>query len=159
MAVSVQFCINIDGNVCLEEDKLSSDSNQSDLIKNENFVGAIIIRTQDGIECRIKDELEATVQNLCFLSIQKLKMGQNVVIKYFSYYGYLRLDPEGDTVVISGDFVPKIRVPSEELTLNLYNCGVRFVEFFQGLRGQDADYARSIQHLKQQAEEAKSFID
>jgi hypothetical protein len=78
----------------------------------------------------VEDELEATFQNLCFRAVADLKAGKNRIINYLGYYGELRLNHEGTMVIISGDFVPEVRVLTEKLLLSLYEWKKYLSNFF-----------------------------
>lgn len=161
MTTTVTFCIQLGNEECLSEYDITADfeSFREKLCEIEVLEGAIIINSSGNPEIRVEDELEAAIQNICFLSIPKLKAGEHVVVRYFSIYGYFRLDPEGDNVLISGDYVPSIRVLRNDLLLALYACGQRFVALLRQLRAGDPLYEGNISHLEDQAESARRIIE
>lgn len=140
--VTVQFCLDVGNDQCLVEDEIENRFNifQPKLLENVSHSGAILISNSGQPILRVEDELEYTVQHLCFTAVSKLMNHQTVVIPYFSYYGSLTLEPEFSdkpnfNIAISGDFVPTVLVAHQELLLNLYRCGHRFIKFLKLLRG------------------------
>jgi hypothetical protein len=158
--MDVTFCINLGGDACLSEAEIASEFHnlRATLLQTEVLEGGIIIRSSDATEVQIEDELEAAIQNVCFVSIPKLVAGEHVVVRYFSYYGYLRFDPEGDNVLISGDFVPTVRVLRAELIPALFHCGRRFVELYRRFAATDSSHEANIRHLEAQAEIAQRAL-
>jgi hypothetical protein len=62
-----------------------------------------------------------------------LIQGKSYVYRYFSQYGYVRLDPEGSKILISGDGLNTIRYPLEDFIKELFNCGLMFLKVLETL--------------------------
>jgi hypothetical protein len=89
-----------------------------------------ITRLDDpAFQLEMEDELWYLVLNVCFLSIPELVAYKNVVIKHYAYFGYLRMDPEGGSIRISGDNIPTTVLPESETLRAAFQCGKRFVQF------------------------------
>lgn len=161
MSIEVTFCLNIGEDVCIDEDEINArfDAYLPSLLTDEDYIGNIIINSPGQPVIRIEDELWAIVQNLCFLSIPNLLLGKSVDILYYSYNGHLRLEPDGNEVVISGDYIPVVKVARQELVNALYSCGHRFVEFFRRLKGSNPNFSATIEHLEKQEEIAKQALE
>lgn len=161
MTVEVSFCMNIGENVCLSEKDMdtSFDDYRSELLANDNHYGEVVISSPGQPDIRIDDEVWATIQNLCFLAIPNLRAGKPVVVLYFRYDSELRLDPEGQEVLISGEFIPMGKVKLQELIPALYSCGKRFINFLRRLGGDNPNYTILIKHLEEQAEIARQALD
>lgn len=99
------------------------------------FPGGIVC--QDGTNPPIlaADALIVLVKYLCFLSLPALVANRNVVYRYYQQYGYLRLDPEGHLMLISGDGNPTVRFERDACIQALYACGVRFLDLLTQLQG------------------------
>jgi len=76
-----------------------------------------------------EDELVPLITNVCFRAVVKLREEDHVAVNYTDTYGILRFDHEGDTIRISGDQVPDIRVNATGLVHGLVACGARFREW------------------------------
>ncbi|WP_138502614.1 hypothetical protein [Nostoc sp. PA-18-2419] len=166
MKTKVEFCAYIrEGNEfpCIDENTLKVDFKKyrDKLINYLDADGLIVISSLDEPNTRvqIQDELWAIVQNLCFITIPDLVAEKSAVVRIYNNYGFVRLDPEGNIVRISGDGIPDIRIDRSELIVALYDCGKRFIEFFRMLRGNDLEYQDVIQGLDEHAKTAKQSIE
>jgi len=165
VSVTVAFCVSIASDACVDEDQITADFEHyrpkilADEERDGALDGAVLIRVPGEPEVKVEDELEAIVENLCIRAIPDLVAGRHVVVRYFQYYGYLRLDPEDQNVLISGDFVPKVRISLRETTLGLYECGRRFLTFLLRYKESDPAYVASIQDMMREADEARKAID
>lgn len=161
MSVNVTFCVMIGDETCTTEEELMSnvEAYRSRLSAREPLEGQITISSSEEPEVLVEDELIPLARNLCFEAITEIAANEHVVIPYFSYYGYLRLDPEGDWVRISGDFVPSVVVPREELLVNLYGCGRRFIEFLRALGEGGSDLSYPLEDLESKAERAEEALE
>ena len=164
MTVKVTFCTNIrEGNdfCCISEDDLDIklDYYREKLLTNTDNDGFIVISSAEQPDVRIQDELWAITQNLCFIAIPDLITHKSVVIRIYSNYGYVRLDPEGDLVRISGDSLPDVRVKRVELITSLYSCGQRFIKFLRKLRENDIEYQDILEGLEEYAKLAQQALD
>jgi hypothetical protein len=95
--------------------------------------GKFLIYFQRNLSNEIEDEIPALVKNICFDSIETLIQGKSYVYRYFSQYGYVRLDPEGSKILISGDGLNTIRYPLEDFIKELFNCGLMFLKVLETL--------------------------
>ncbi|MFP5272945.1 hypothetical protein [Coleofasciculus sp. G1-WW12-02] len=165
MTVEVTFCVNINRDLCVSEEEINAnfDTFRLELLEDGNYYGevlngAVVISSPGQPDIRVEDELEATVHNLCFQFIPDLVAEKHIVVTYFRYYGYLRLDPEGDYVLLSGDSVPMVRILRDELAPALYNCGLRFIKFWRRLRD-DPAYEEIFQDFEGLAEVARQSLE
>ncbi len=165
MVITIEFCVSIGNDTCVEEDRIIAEPEhyypQLAAVEERDGAldGAIVIRALGEPEVKVEDEIVAIVHNLCIRAIPDLVAGRHVVVPYFQYYGYLRLDPEDQDVLISGDFVPKVRINLRETTLGLYECGQRFLAFLLRYKEPDPAYVASIQDMMREAEETRKAID
>ena len=125
--------------------------------ENEDDLGVVRV-TKGDIEIAIEDSLDAIIANLCLGSIPDLIGERHVVMRYFLSYGYLRLDPEGDNQLVSGDFVPTVRLPRSELIPALFELGERYVEFFERLRPPGGEYENLRVTLHEQLGRARAAM-
>ncbi len=160
MDLNVTFCLETEPDHCVGEDEIRERfaALRPALVGNEDFEGAVLIEAAPQPTVRYQGFLEAAAQNLCFRAVAELAAGRRVAVKYGFYPGELRLTPEGGTTVLSGDFAPAIRVPTEDLVPALYECGVRFLELFRRLRGSDPEYGNAIADLARKAEAARRVL-
>lgn len=161
MALEVVFCVDIRNNECAEEEELDArfDDLLPRIVANDYLEGSVIIRpSPDSAEVRVSDMLEALTLNLCFGAIRGILAREHVVVSYFSIYGYFRMDPEAHLELLSGDYVQTVRVPYYDLAEGLYNCGLRFIEFYRRLRGSDPDYVDNLKIMEEKAQEAARIL-
>jgi hypothetical protein len=165
--VSVRFCFSI-----YEEDERSNKEEcapepSSDaelerirqaLLQNEERSGELVITGPENVEVRIKDALDALVMQLCFESLPDLIAEKHVVVRHYLMYGYIRLDPEGDLTLISGDYLPKVRVNRAQLITALFQSGERYIQFIKSLRQSDAEYAELLEMLEGYHSEAAQAL-
>ncbi len=154
--VSVSFCLTVADEACVGEENLVSDpETYADSLPDAwDLEGAVIIECGEQPEVRIEDELLPTVQNVCFGCIPDLLAQEHVVVRYFGHYGYLRFDPEGAEELVSGDFVPKIRVPRVPFAQGLYACGGRFLDFLRQVYSDQPNFEADIDHVLELAKAA-----
>lgn len=124
---------------------------------NERDSGEIVLERGD-VAIRIRDSLDAMVSLFCLGAIADLVDRKHIVIRYFESYGYLRLDPEASDQLISGDFVPTVRLPRAELIPALAAAGERYVRFFEYLRGDDPAFASLLENLRNKLAQAQHAL-
>jgi hypothetical protein len=155
--VSVQFCFSIydqdeqsDKEECVPEPSSDADLERirQALPQNEERSGELVITGPDNVEVRIKDSLDALAMQLCFESLPDLIAEKHVVVRHYLMYGYIRLDPEGDLTLISGDYIPKVRVDRAKLISALFHAGERYIQLIKNLRRSDTDYAELLEMLE-----------
>lgn len=134
--IEVKFHLFIDGDNTLSEQDIKDRIKEigPKLRSADTYEGTIDIQTPMSELIKIEDELPALVKNFCFSPIPDLLTGKNVVIRYYNHYGYLRLDPEGRHILMSGDGIPTVRIERNRLLPEIYNCGQRFIHFLNGLK-------------------------
>jgi len=157
--VDVSFCLQTGGDDCVDERELvrNLDDYRTSLKANTRLDGAIVITAPGGPTVEYEDEVPPAVQDLCFGSIPDLAAGKTVDITTFSYPGKLRLVPQGDGVLISGDVVPTTRLPLRPLLKSLYDCGQRFIIFARQLKGNE--YEHVLTPLEARGRAAAEVLD
>ncbi len=119
---------------------------------------SLIIRSPGAPEVRVADEIEGIVARVCFFTIPDLLANKHVVSRHLSYPGYFRLDPEGLKILVSGDYVPSVRVDYQELIPALAACGERFIAFLQRLIGDAADGVARVKVMDEAADVARQAL-
>jgi hypothetical protein len=161
--VEVTFRLFVDKGIELKEKELEQGIEKygAQLRAEHAYEGAIDIRVPEEPELEIEDELPALVKNFCFSAIPDLLAEKNVVIRYHSYYGYLRLDPEGWRILVSGDGLPTVRIPRNKLLPAIYDCGQRFIRFLELLKGEkeDSELEGLISFLARYGEKAREALE
>jgi hypothetical protein len=155
--IDVTFCLDLGGDDCVNERELGAhfETYRERLVGDDRFSGAIVLAPGNGPAVKYEDELGPAVQDLCFRSIPALLAGKTVNLTTFSYPGNVRLAPEGDAVVISGDVVRTAILPLRPLAHGLYDCGVRFIAFARRLKGKDYEHIlQPLEDLGRQAAQA-----
>jgi len=164
MPTTVTFCINTSSDVCVSEDELATDLKRhrvailADEERQGAMNGALIIRSPGASEIRVADEIEGTVARICFFTVPELLVNKHVVLRHFSYPGYFRLDPEGLKILVSGDYVPSVRVDYREFILALAACGERFIAFLRRLIGDTEDGAARVKVMDEAADVARQAL-
>lgn len=102
---------------------------------DHEYEGVMDIRDAPNPPILVEDSLIALVKNLCFLGLPDLLMQQPSVYRYYSHYDYLRLDPEGHRVLLSGGHDRVLRVARAALVRGFYTCGCRFIQLLTHLQG------------------------
>lgn len=141
-AIEVRFCVNIGKNTCIYEKELEHDFDRyrETLLGRTDHEGAILISAPgqpEEPEVCIEDELQMAIPSVCFASIPQLLAGRPYVHSYFSMCGTVSFEPENHDVKISGSYIPDVYIRSGRLLEPLYCCGVRFIEYFHRLRGDE----------------------
>jgi hypothetical protein len=160
MSLSVTFSIQVRRGEYVSENELTANIDQyrEQLHAVDSWIGEIVIVTDDGTEVHIEDDLDVLVQHLCFRCVRELRAGQHTLVQYWSYYGYVRLDPEANTVVISGDFIPKVRVMATDLLPALYSCGRRYLVFARNIYGHSEAVQQAYAAAEAEAEQARQAL-
>jgi hypothetical protein len=110
--------------------------------------GAVVIhRAAD--EARISDDLAALAQNVCFAAVTRIAEDEHVALRYYDKPGYVRLDPEGWWVRLSGDHVPELVLERTPLLEGLLSCGRRILDAMTEL-----GYEGAAEEIGRRAEEA-----
>ncbi len=78
-----------------------------------------------------------------------------MTISFFTYYRNLRSYPEDEFIIISGDYVKKVKVSYTELLPALYRCEQRYVHLLRKLVKDESYYEKSVARLKAQAKVAQ----
>lgn len=164
--LSVQFCFHAyadgeddDSVTCIAEPQSASEIEQVQqaLIRNHQRSGELII-SADGEKVHIKDSLDALVMQLCFESLSDLIAKKHVVVGHYLVYGYIRLDPEGDLTLISGDFIEKVRVPRDPLLAALFAAGERYIEVIKKLHQSTDAYGDLLETLEEYRTDAAAVM-
>jgi hypothetical protein len=122
----VGFSAYVRPGVLLSEDRLTRlavDLTPLSLLKGQLRLAA------DGEDLEIEDELVPLVLGLCFRAPIELSRSDHATVAFANWYGYLRLDREGDLIRISGDEVRLTRFRENELIPALIACGGRFADW------------------------------
>jgi len=167
-SVAVQFCFTIydedaqsDKEECAPEPHSQAEIERirQALPQNEERSGELVITGPDNVEVRIKDSLDALAMQLCFESLADLIAEKHVVVRHYLMYGYIRLDPEGDLTLLSGDYIPKVRVDRAQLIAALFAAGERYIAFIKNLRRSDTDYAELLEMLESYHSDAAQAME
>jgi hypothetical protein len=154
-ALKIEFCIfdfinsNDDNSPCRPEPVSKKDSTDFGVIfeNNENFLGEIII-SYDGVKTRFNDNIYGLVRNMCFRSIKKLILNEEVKLMYFTTHGYINLIPNGNKIEIMGDHFESIKLPYMEFIRAIFNSGKRFTTLFESTAIKTKDNINLINLLK-----------
>lgn len=95
----------------------------------------------------LDDEMPALVKNICYGAIPDLLQGKNVVYSYFNQYGYLRMDPEGNKLLVSGDGLNQVRYPLKAFVDEMFAQGEQFLEILQNLSTANETEASDLKRL------------
>lgn len=126
--------------------------------RNTDHSGELAITSPGNPEVRIRDSLDALVMQLCFESLNNLIEEHHVVVRHYLMYGYIRLDPEGDLSLLSGDYVPKVRVNRAALIPALFQAGERYLELIRGLRRTNEEFDELLTMLEDYHTEAAEAL-
>ncbi|MBX2845477.1 MAG: hypothetical protein KTR13_04610, partial [Saprospiraceae bacterium] len=86
------FTIDKDWQMAIDKPK-----KYSDVFDEYGNCEAFIRISSKDLEVNVfEDEIIPLVKHICFGSIPTLIEGKSFVYRIFSFYGYIRLDPEGD---------------------------------------------------------------
>lgn len=97
---------------------------------NEDFLGKIII-SYDGVNTYFNDNIYGLVRNMCFRSIKKLILKEEVKLMYFTTHGYINLIPNGNEIDIMGDHFESIKLPYKDFIRAIFDSGKRFTTLFE----------------------------
>lgn len=118
--------------------------------------GQIIIFYQGNLSNSVEDEMPSLIKSLCFDSIESLLNDKNYVYTYFGQYGYLRLDPEGSQILVSGDDIEKTRYPLKLFVNELFRCGELFLQLLEKIY-QNTEIKRKVNEVNPQSQNAASL--
>jgi hypothetical protein len=121
----------------------------------EDLDGALVIRSPNQPDVVIEDALVPLTLNVCFHAVIELVVDRHVVIPYFDRSGYVRLDPEGWYVLLSGDDVPTVRLHRNALQQWLVACGERVIDLLRELGGTEG----WLSQLEPRAEDARRALE
>jgi hypothetical protein len=107
-------------------------------VQNSDHSGELVITSPGNPEVRIRDSLDALVMQLCFEALEDLIAEKHVVVRHYLMYGYIRMDPEGDLTLLSGDYLPSVRVERAALIAALFQAGERYLALIRSARSLDA---------------------
>jgi hypothetical protein len=156
--LDVTFTIRMSQDEWLDEPELADalDRRRDEFLGQRELEGAVVIRFNDEPEVRVLDALVPLGLNVCFDAACELAQDRNVALRYYSWPGSFRIDPEGWWALISGDGVPSVRVWRRELQEGLVACGDRITDFLRRLGGSEADDALDL--LVARAEETRGCL-
>ena len=130
----------------------------SALSQKRAFEGILVLAHEGSPDIQICDEIEAWVQNLCFDSIPQMLARQPHQILYFSRPGFIRIDPEGESVRISGDSIPTVQLPILSLARALFNCGDRFLKWAGAVKESDDSYLANLNYIAEYRQPALNAL-
>lgn len=130
----------------------------SALSQKRAFEGIFVLAHEGSPDIQICDELEPWVQNLCFDSIPKMLEGLPHEILYFSRPGFIRLEPEGESVGFSGDLIPTVQLPKFSLAPALFDCGNRFLKWASKVKEGDDSYLANLNYIAEYRQPASNAL-
>jgi len=104
---------------------------------------------------RFTDPLGRLIARVCVTAVPALAAGREFEADYFSRDGVLRLTPEGDDVVVSGDAGPLGRFRRAELLPALADCAARFVSALRLIHEAGSSSAQFADDLEAELNEAR----
>ena len=138
MRTEVTFCVDL-GQDCVKADTLQREfaDYQSQLEAEFPQYGELILRNDGSGEIRVRDELAAAVQGICFSSIPQIASGKEYVYTYFSASGRLVFIPSTVFVEVIGDQVKPAKFRRDTLLPALYQTGNDYLSLIEKLESED----------------------
>jgi hypothetical protein len=131
----VRFQIHLGHQEYVDEDAVAS--RLDEIRARDPIDGAVVIAEGDEV-AKIEDELGALAYRTCAEGAIELANDRHAAIAYFDKPGYVRLDPEGWFVRISGDYLPEIVVERLPFVDGLLDCAERIAAFLRIAGGEEA---------------------
>jgi len=127
------------------------------LLEQEVLEGSLLIEVQDQPRLEVTDELWAVVQNLCFACFPALLEEKRECYIYTctSYDGHIVMLQLADLIRLIGEDTPTITEKKQKLLPELFDCGIRYLEFLKRL-GDDRN--ESVQYLQPFADKARRIL-
>jgi hypothetical protein len=122
VAPEVRFQIHLGNQQYVDEEAAAS--RLDDVRARDPIDGAIVITGGEEV-VKIEDELGALAYRVCAEGAIELANDRHAAIAYFDKPGYVRLDPEGWHVRISGDYLPEVVVERLPFVDGLLDCADR----------------------------------
>lgn len=160
MTMYAYFRVELDQYHQLNEFDLTvlTNAQLSALSQKRAFEGILVLAHQGSPDIQICDEIEPWVQNLCFDSIPKMLAGQSHEILYFSRPGFVRIEPKGESVRLSGDLIPTIQLPIHTLIPALYDCGNRFIKWASKVKQGYVSYLSNLNYIAEYRQPALNAL-
>lgn len=133
-------------------------NNYRDILMEQDVLeGSLVIEVQDQPLLKVTDELWAAVQNLCFACVPALleEKRECYIYTYTSYDGHIVILPLAGLVRLIGEDTPTITETKQKLLPELFDCGIRYLEFLKRLGGH---MNKSAQYLQPFADKAHSLL-
>jgi hypothetical protein len=151
--------VNVRFRVWLGDDRWLSEEEAAAALEElrgaEEIEGALVISGGQE-EVVIEDALFPLALNLCFGALPELVEERSATVSLYASYGYVRLDPEGWWLRISGDGLPTVRVRRPDAYDALLACGERIAALLQLVGGPDHD--AEARQLEAEAEKARRAL-
>ncbi len=106
--------------------------------------GAVIIDV-GGQSTRIEDALRYAVAGLCLRSVPALVDGSAYTYECFDFIGEVLLVPDGNSVLVSGNYVRSVTCPRIELMQSFIAVGRQFVELMPKILPGYEPYLKDVQ--------------
>ena len=127
------------------------------LCELEGLEGAIVIGGAS-----ILDDLSSATQRLCFEAVERLVVPSTTYsYQYFTSNAHAALasSPDGQTIALSGEYLPSHEWPRGSLLRALYACGLRYLTFLEDLGGRGRTWSvTDLAHLRPFAERARTAL-
>ena len=114
----------------------------------EDNLGRIMIDAGEDQYTSFEDELDYLVPEVCFRSIADLKNERPITIIFSRYSGRFTMSPSGKDVLITGDRISDLECPRLSLIEALWDCGNRFLSFYERFRGGMEDFDWRIREVQ-----------
>ena len=132
MALEVRFQVHLGDQAYVDEDQAAS---RLDEVRSRDPVDGALVITTGGEVVKIEDELGALAYRVCADGAVELANDRHAAIAYFDKPGYVRLDPEGWHVRISGDYLPEVVVERLPFVDGLLDCADRITALLRTAGG------------------------
>lgn len=134
VAPQVRFQVHLGDQAYADEDEAAS---RLDEVRSRDPVDGAVVITGGDEAVKIEDELGALAYRVCAEGAIELANDRHAAIPYFDKPGYVRFDPEGWLVRISGDYLPEVVVERLPFVDGLLACADRITELLRSAGGGD----------------------
>jgi hypothetical protein len=159
MTVAFKVLVSTDDYISESDLEQNWDRYRDELRSLNNPDGLLLITAPGQAEgCLLADPLNSLVSDLCFQAVSQLAANEEAVLEFSASDVEVRLTPEGEDVVLTGNTIPTTRVTRKTLLPELVACGERYMALLHKLHDDQPGWPEWLSQFDQAAAKARAQL-
>lgn len=158
--LSVQYTLDVEGGLRIDEadSMLRFDEYASSIQAAQYCEGAIVLKAPGQEPLNLNDALPSLITHLCFRSLEKLRINETVTVPFFMSGNDVVASIQGRELWLNLTLGGTFHYEKQALMRALFECGLRFSNFYARLWAANPLFEGDLANLKQDSVLAKNLL-